>query len=46
MEAVFSGAGYERPSLRCLTPPLESVRSSMEKKEEAVLHMDIYIASR
>jgi hypothetical protein len=40
--AVFSGAGYGRPPLGCLTPSLESVGSSMVKKEDAVLDMDIY----
>ena len=44
--AVFSGAGYGRPPLRCLTPSLESVGSSMVKKEDAVLDMDIYRLER
>ena len=46
IEAVFSGVRYGRPPLGCLTPSLESVGSSMEKKEETVLGMDIYRLER
>ena len=46
IEAVFSGVRYGRPPLGCLTPSLESVGSSMEKKEDAVLGIDIYRLER